>query len=59
MMDEVYIHSKYFFPMGGKTGGWSKLAKTLQAQIDEELITKYQGIESIPFETGPNTKELP
>jgi len=45
-----------FFPMEGKTGGWSKLAKTLQSQIDEELITKYQGTESIPFESGFNKR---
>ncbi len=45
-----------FFPMsGGKSGGdWSRLAKTLSAQIDEDLVEKYRGIESIPFERGPN-----
>ena len=45
-----------FFPMDGKIGGWSKLAKTLQTQIDEELIIKYQGTESIPFESGFNKR---
>ncbi len=45
-----------FFPMEGKSGGWSKLAKTLQSQIDEELIEKYQGTESIPFEAGHNKR---
>ena len=45
-----------FFPMERKTGGWSKLAKTLHAQIDEELIAKYQGTESIPFEAGANNR---
>ncbi|RNJ76724.1 MAG: site-specific DNA-methyltransferase [Nitrosopumilus sp. H13] len=45
-----------FFPMEGSSGGWSKLAKTLQSQIDEELIVKYQGIESIPFEAGSNKR---
>ena len=45
-----------FFPMNGKSGGWNKLAKTLQAYIDEDLITKYQGTESIPFEAGPNKR---
>jgi len=45
-----------FFPMEGKTGGWIKLAKTLQSQIDEELIEKYQGTESIPFESGFNKR---
>jgi adenine-specific DNA-methyltransferase len=45
-----------FFPMDGKHGGWNKLAKTLQAQIDEELIIKYQGTESIPFKSGFNKR---
>ena len=45
-----------FFPINGKTGGWNKLAKTLQAYLDEDLITKYQGTESIPFEAGPNKR---
>ncbi len=45
-----------FFPMEGKSGGWNKLAKTLQAQIDEDLITKYQGTESIPFVEGFNKR---
>jgi len=45
-----------FFPMDGKSGGWNKLAKTLQAQIDEELIEKFQGVESIPFEAGFNKR---
>ena len=45
-----------FFPMEGKSGGWAKLAKTLQAYVDEELITKFQGIESIPFDLGMNKR---
>ena len=45
-----------FFPMERTAGGWSKLANTLHAQIDEELIAKYQGTESIPFEAGPNKR---
>ena len=61
MLDEDYdgrsvYPQQVFFPMEEKTGGWSKLAKTLQAQIDEELITKYQGTESIPFEVGSNKR---
>ena len=45
-----------FFPMEGKNGGWNRLAKTLRSQIDEELISKYGGITSIPFESGPNKR---
>ena len=45
-----------FFPMDGKSGGWNKLAKTLQASIDEDLIVKYQGTQSIPFDIGSNKR---
>lgn len=45
-----------FFPMEGKAGGWNSLAKALHSQIDEELIVKYRGTESIPFESGPNKR---
>lgn len=38
-----------FFPLGGKKDGWNKLAKTLKAEIDQELIEQYAGTESLPF----------
>ena len=38
-----------FFPMSGKNDGWAKLAKTLKAEINQDLITKYAGTESLPF----------
>ena len=41
-----------FFPMAGEKEGWSKLAKNLKAEIDEELIEEYKGTISIPFEPG-------
>ncbi len=43
-----------FFPMDGKAGGWNNLSKAIKFQIDEELIAKYHGTSSIPFEAGPN-----
>jgi len=43
-----------FFPMAGSKEGWSKLARTLKAQIDEELIEKYRGHVSLPFKLGKN-----
>lgn len=45
-----------FFPMEGKAGGWNRLAKTLHDRVDDELVAKYHGMESIPFETGPNKR---
>ena len=61
MLDEDYdgrsvYPQQVFFPLEGRSGGWNRLAKTLQAQIDEELIAKYQGTESIPFESGQNKR---
>jgi adenine-specific DNA-methyltransferase len=41
-----------FFPMAGSDEGWSKLAKNLKAQIDEEKIEAYQGNVSLPFKIG-------
>ncbi len=42
-----------FFPMAGEKEGWTKLAKNLKAEIDEELIEAYRGTVSLPFEPGP------
>ena len=45
-----------FFPMSGTKDGWSKLAKTLKAEIDEEKIEQYRGTVSLPFNLGINKK---
>jgi adenine-specific DNA-methyltransferase len=44
-----------FFPLGGKDGGWGKLAKTLKAEINQDLIEAYAGTESLPFEVKGST----
>ncbi len=41
-----------FFPMASGTQGWTRLAKSLNAQIDEERIEAYRGTLSLPFEAG-------
>ncbi|MDK2888414.1 MAG: adenine-specific DNA-methyltransferase [Thermoanaerobacter sp.] len=45
-----------FFPLAGENGGWRKLTKALKAQIDEELIGRYHGTVSLPFEPGENKR---
>ena len=45
-----------FFPMAGAKGGWTKLAKTLKTEIDQERIQQYAGSESLWFEAEPLTK---
>ena len=41
-----------FFPMAGNKEGWAKLARSLKAEIDEDLIEAYRGAVSLPFEAG-------
>jgi len=45
-----------FFPMSGPKDGWSRLARNLKAEIDEELIQAYHGRVSLPFELGPHER---
>ncbi len=45
-----------FFPMAGDNDGWARLARNLKAEIDEELIEKYRGTVSLPFEPGKNKR---
>lgn len=45
-----------FFPMAGVREGWARLAKSLKAEIDEELIEAFRGTVSLPFEPGENRR---
>ena len=45
-----------FFPMSGEKDGWSRLARNLKAEVDEELIEAYRGTVSLPFEAGKNRR---
>ncbi len=45
-----------FFPMAGEDEGWARLAKTLEGEIDEELIESYRGTASLPFVAGKNKR---
>ena len=45
-----------FFPMADDDEGWARLARNLKAEIDAELIEKYRGTTSLPFEVGPHKR---
>ena len=45
-----------FFPMADDDERWAKLARNLKAEIDTELIEKYRGKVSLPFEPGPHKR---
>lgn len=44
--------TQVFFPMAGAKDGWNKIAKNLRAELDESLLEKFEGTESIPFKSG-------
>jgi len=45
-----------FFPMAGPKEGWARLARSLKAEINEELIEAYRGTVSLPFEPGEHKR---
>ncbi|MDQ4121953.1 MAG: site-specific DNA-methyltransferase [Acidobacteriota bacterium] len=48
--------SQVFFPMAGDKDGWTKLAKNLKSEINEDLIEAYRGSVSLPFVPGKYKK---
>lgn len=45
---------QFFFPTQHKL--WNRLENTLRGEIDPEMLKKYSGVRSIPFETGNNKR---
>jgi adenine-specific DNA-methyltransferase len=45
-----------FFPLADDDEAWARLARNLKAEIDAELIEKYRGTVSLPFEPGPHKR---
>jgi adenine-specific DNA-methyltransferase len=54
--DRSLFPSQVFFPMAGAKDGWSKLAKNLKAEIDEEKIEAFRGTLSLAFEKPDSGK---
>ena len=45
-----------FFPDGDEKRGWTKLAKALNGEVNEDLLECFSGTESIPFSVGEQKK---
>ncbi len=45
-----------FFPLSGNKDGWAKLKKSLKTEINEELIDKFKGTESLAFKAENHKK---
>ena len=57
MLDTDYdgrslLPRQVFFPMAGVKEGWSRLARNLKAEIDEEKIQSFRSTISLPFKPG-------
>ncbi len=45
-----------FFPLAGGSGGWERLKKALRSEINEALMDKFKGTESLPFKPENHKK---
>jgi adenine-specific DNA-methyltransferase len=45
-----------FFPEGDKKRDWTRLAKALKGEVNEDALEKFSGVESMPFTAGDNRK---
>lgn len=50
------LPDQVFFPQGDAKRDWTKLAKALNGEVDDELIEAFTGTESIPFKAGDQNK---
>lgn len=61
MLDEDYdgrslYPQQIFFPMADDSEGWGRIGRSIKAQINEDLLMKYHGTISLPFDKGPNKR---
>jgi len=48
--------NQVFFPEGDSNRDWSRLAKALNGEVNEDLLEQFSGVESLPFSVGANKK---
>jgi adenine-specific DNA-methyltransferase len=54
--DRSLYPKQVFFPMAGAKEGWNKLKKDIRAELNEDLLEKFHGTVSLPFEAGDNRR---
>ena len=54
--DRSLFPKQIFFPLSGAKDGWNKLKKDIKAELNEDLLTQFQGTKSLPFEPGDNRR---
>ena len=54
--DRSLFPRQVFLPMSGAKDGWNKLKKNIKAELNEDLLARFQGTKSLPFEPGENQR---
>jgi adenine-specific DNA-methyltransferase len=54
--EQSLLPDQVFFPMQDQGRDWTKLMKTLNGAINEDIAETFTGVESLPFYPGPNRK---
>ncbi|MBI3289863.1 site-specific DNA-methyltransferase [Candidatus Microgenomates bacterium] len=54
--EQSILPQQVFFPTGDSNRDWTKLAKALNGEVDEELLERFTGTISLPFTPGDNKK---
>ena len=54
--DRSLFPKQVFFPMAGAKEGWNKLKRDIRAELNEDLLERFHGTVSLPFEAGDNRR---
>jgi adenine-specific DNA-methyltransferase len=50
--EQSILPVQVFFPMKDEKRDWTRLAKTLNGAVNEEVMDSFTGVESLPFKPG-------
>ena len=54
--DRSLFPRQVFLPMSGVKDGWNRLKKDIKAELNEDLLARFRGTKSLPFEPGENQR---
>ena len=54
--EQSLLPEQVFFPMKDEKRDWTRLAKALNGEIDEDKLEAFEGVVSIPFKAGEHNK---
>ncbi len=54
--EQSLLPEQVFFPMKDAKRDWTRLAKALNGEIEEEKLEAFEGVVSLPFKAGDNKK---